>query len=93
MPSAPATTAWLNRKQLIPPVKRPARQQWTGAVLKHGVRVRFRREFSSFQTASGVLPARSWLVCYLVKLFANDNLQLLHSVEQKFVGTWCINRK
>jgi len=34
-----------------PPVKRLARQQWTGAVLEHGVRVRFRREFSSFQTA------------------------------------------
>jgi len=34
-----------------PPVKRLARQQRTGAVFKHGVRVRFRREFSSFQTA------------------------------------------
>src|ERR1017187_6744698 len=34
-----------------PPVKRLARQQWTGAVLEHGVRVRFRREFSSYQTA------------------------------------------
>jgi hypothetical protein len=33
------------------PVKRLARQQWTGAVLEHGVRVRFRRDFSSFQTA------------------------------------------
>jgi hypothetical protein len=33
-----------------PPVKCPARQQRTGAMLEHGVRVRFRREFSSFQT-------------------------------------------
>ena len=33
-----------------PPVKCLARQQRTGTVLEHGVRVRFRRKFSSFQT-------------------------------------------
>jgi hypothetical protein len=27
-------------------------------MLEHGVRVRFQREFSSFQTASGISPTR-----------------------------------
>ena len=35
-----------------PPVKYLARQQRAGAMFEHGVRVRFRRDFSSFQTAS-----------------------------------------